>query len=157
MHTIVIGLGNRLMTDEGVGPAVLDRLAAAALPPDTELADLGTAGFALLHALPGHERAIILDCAFMQAPAGALRRFTPDQVRSARITTAGCAHDGDLLTTLALSRRLGECPDDVVILGIQPAAIAPGMHLTEELESRVDDYVRILLAELNGGNSHRRN
>jgi len=57
-------------------------------------------------------------------------------------------HEGDLLNTLELSRRLGECPDDIVIFGIEPKEIAQGEGLSSELQSNLQQYVQTILQEI---------
>ena len=47
-----------------------------------------------------------------------------------------------------LGSRLGQCPDEIIIFGVQPGGIAPAMGLTEELAGRVDEYVELIAAEL---------
>jgi hydrogenase maturation protease len=56
-------------------------------------------------------------------------------------------HEGDLLNTLELSRHLGECPDDIVIFGIEPKAIADGEGLTGELQDNIRQYIQTILQE----------
>ncbi len=57
-------------------------------------------------------------------------------------------NEGDLLQAVELSRAMGECPDEVVILGIEPAHVGPSEDLSPTLEGRVPEYVRAVLAEL---------
>jgi hydrogenase maturation protease len=57
-------------------------------------------------------------------------------------------HESDLLDTLELSRNLGECPDDIVIFGIEPKQVAPGQGLSEELQGNISYYIKTILKEL---------
>ncbi len=147
--TVIIGLGNLLLTDEGVGVRLVRALAArAAQFPSIEFRELGTAGMAVLHVLAGRRKAILLDCARMQAPPGTIRRFTPDQVAARKARPGFSPHAGDLLEILALARRLDEGPETVVIFGIQPASLAPGEELSPILAARFDDYLELIAGEL---------
>ena len=146
---IVIGLGNPLMSDEGVGIRVVQALSSrAAMFPGVDFADLGTAGMRVLHAIAGRRQAIFVDCAFMGQPPGSVRRFTPDAVRSLKFLPGLSLHEGDLLETLDLSRRLGEAPEEIVIFGIEPLSITPGMELSAPVAARLDDCVAQVAREL---------
>jgi len=100
-----------------------------------------------MHAISGREKIIFVDCALMGQVPGTMLRFTSEQVRSKKLRMRYSLHEGDLLNTLELSRRLGECPDDVVIFGIEPKEIADGEGLTDELQNNMQHYVQTILQE----------
>ncbi len=138
---VVIGLGNPLMSDEGIGIHLLQALSAdAGRHPDADFVDAGTAGFKALHAIAGRRKAVFIDCAMMGEAPGTIRRFSPDEVRSRKALPRFSLHEGDLLDTLEISRKLGECPADVVIFGIEPVSMAPGQELSDLLRSRLGEY-----------------
>ncbi|MFA4835979.1 MAG: hydrogenase maturation protease, partial [Dehalococcoidia bacterium] len=79
---IVGGLGNPLMTDEGIGIHVISELAArSGCSPDVDFVELGSSVMNVVHAIAGRQKAILIDCALMDEPAGTIRRFHPDEVR----------------------------------------------------------------------------
>ena len=131
---VVIALGNALMGDEGVGPRILQELEA---PPGVELVDHGTNGFAVLHSISGKRKAVFIDCAYMGKEPGSIQRFRPDEVRDRKVLLPASQHQGDLLQTLDLARTQGLCPGEVVIYGIEPARIEPGLGLTPVLEAKM--------------------
>ena len=144
----IFGLGNPLMTDEGVGIHVLDTLKRRGnLPAGVELIDLGTGGMRLLHQIEGRRKLIFVDCVKMGQQAGALRRFCPDEVRSKKENARWSVHEGDLLETLALAKDLGSLPEDVVIFGIEPQRIEPGLELSPPLAASLEDYAEQVLLE----------
>ena len=146
---VVIGLGNVLMSDEGIGVLLVQALAARAKRfSEIDFLDLGTGGMAVLHALNGRRKAVIVDCARMNEMPGAIRRFTPDQVATVKETKFFSLHEGDLLEILALSRRLGESPGTIILFGIQPASLDTGEGLSPVLASHFDEYLRFITAEL---------
>jgi len=152
--TVVIGLGNLLMSDEGIGVHVVRSLIAGGKPhPGVDFLDLGASGMEVLHKMAGRRKAILVDCALMGAEPGTIRRFSPDQVRSAKEVSVLSFHEGDLLDVLALSKRLGECPEEVVIFGIQPKELVPGETLSAALLERMADYEQAILAELRSGDA----
>lgn len=146
--TLIICLGNPLMRDEGIGIRLASELLAH-LPdnPDVEVMDLGTGGLSVIYAIEGREKIVFVDCAIMGQTPGLMHRFTPEQVRTKKVRMRYSMHEGDLLNTLELSRRLEQCPDDIVIFGIEPKEIAHGEGLTSELENNIRQYVRTILQE----------
>lgn len=154
---VVLGMGNLLMGDEGVGIHVVRSLASALggdSIPGVETVEIGTAGMRAVHAIAGKDKAIFVDCALMDSPPGTIRRFTPEDVRSRKRLRGFSTHDGDLLGFIALSRRLGECPPDVVLFGIEPRKIGPGMRLSPELDKNIAYYLTMIRGELEHGAGH---
>ena len=146
---LIICLGNPLMRDEGIGIRLASELTVHLTDnPNVEVMDLGTGGFSVMHAIAGREKIIFVDCAIMGQPPGLICRFTPEQVSSKKLRMRYSMHEGDLLNTIELSRRLGECPEDLVIFGIEPKEISDGQGLTSELENNIQKYVQTILKEL---------
>ncbi|MHB1682208.1 MAG: hydrogenase maturation protease [Bacilli bacterium] len=150
-HTVVIGLGNPLMSDEGIGSRLITEFAGRSHHGEFAgvlFLDLGTSGAKVLHAIAQKRKAIFLDCVFMGEEPGAIRRFTPDDVHSLKLLSGFSFHEADLLAVLELSRKLGEHPREVVLFGIEPLEIVPGETLSSVLQARVKEYVVQIQAEL---------
>jgi hydrogenase maturation protease len=147
---LAAGLGNPLLTDEGIGIAVVDALAEsrAALLPQVEFADLGTSMMRAVHAMAERRKAVFVDCAFMGVEPGTLRRFLPGDVRSVKALAHFSLHEGDLLQAIGISRAAGECPDEIVLFGIEPESIEPGLELSPTLARLLPRYVEAVAAEL---------
>ncbi len=146
---VVLGLGNPLMADEGIGVFLIERLAGIAEEfQNVDFIDAGTGGMSILHAIEGRRKAVIVDCAFMDEPPGAIRRFTPDQVQSRKVLAHQSLHEADLLGVLSLAERLGQCPEQVVFFGIQPEAVEPRQGLSQSLSENIDRYVSKIKSEL---------
>jgi hydrogenase maturation protease len=146
--TLIICLGNPLMRDEGIGIRLTSELLThLADSPDVEVMDLGTGGLSVMHAITGRKKIIFVDCAIMGQTPGTMLRFTPEQVGSKKVRMRYSLHEGDLLNTLELSRRLGECPDDIIIFGIEPKEIADGEGLTDGLQKNIRQYIQTILQE----------
>ena len=101
----------------------------------------------VLHELEGREKVIFVDCTMMGEPPGTIRRITPDDVRTRKIQPRLSLHEGDLLHTISLAQRLGTCPSDVVIFGIEPKSIDFGENLSPELSDRLEEYAEAIRAE----------
>jgi hydrogenase maturation protease len=146
---VVLGLGNPLMTDEGIGGAVVDRLARRAGEfPNVEFIDAGTAGLAILHKLSGRRKAVIVDCCRMGCRPGTMAMFTPEEVRTAGERDFLSLHGADILRLLSLARSLDGCPSELLIFGIEPAVVAVGEGLSSALSERLEDYVSEVLEHL---------
>ena len=143
----VMGLANPLLTDEGVGVRIVEALENRPTPAGVDVLDMGTGGLGILHEIAGRRKVIFVDCAFMGESPGTLRRFTPEEAVSRKVQPRLSLHEGDLFQTLDLARNLGECPEEVVLFGIEPASVAPGDRLSEVLVARLDHYVDCILRE----------
>lgn len=147
--TVVLGLGNPLMADEGIGIHLIERLAVCAAEwPGVDFLDAGTGGMAVLHWIEGRSKAIFIDCAFMGQEPGVLRRFTPEEVRSAKVLAHQSLHEADLLRILALAEQLGQSPGQVVIFGIEPEVVEPRQGVSAVLLEKTEDYLAAIRSEL---------
>ncbi len=150
--TAVVGLGNPLMADEGVGIVLVQRLSSVAGDyPDIDFVDAGTGGFKLLHLIEGRKKVIFLDCAFMDQEPGTIKQFTPDDVESVKTLTHLTLHETDLIQVLRMAAQLGHGPEQVVIFGIQPAVVDVHQGLSRVIVDRLDEYVCAIDRELRRG------
>lgn len=151
--TIVVGLGNPIMADEGIGVALVEELsklaAAGELPSeDIEYYDGGCGGMYLLHTIAGRQKAVLIDCCLMGTEPGTIRRFTPDDVNSVKQMAHLSLHEVDILKVLELAKQIGQCPDDIVIFGIEPVSIAQQLHLNEPIQAKIPNYIAEIKAEI---------
>jgi hydrogenase maturation protease len=148
-NTIVLGLGNPLMGDEGIGVKVIEMLQSASGDfPAADFVDAGTGGMSLLHLIAGRKKAIIIDCAVMGEKPGTLRRFTPDEIRTVKKLAHLSLHEVDILKVIELARQLEECPDQITFFGIEPESIEQRMSLSSTLTQRLCEYAEAIKREL---------
>lgn len=148
---VVGGLGNPLMTDEGIGIYILQELKTKGnCPANVDLIDLGSSAMNVVHAIAGRQKAVLIDCACMEEVPGTIRKFSPNEVVSTKTLRHFSLHEGNLMDSLELSQRLGEYPHNVVIFGIQPESMLPGEGLSPPLQERLADYTEAVIKELNG-------
>jgi hydrogenase maturation protease len=146
---VVLGLGNLLMSDEGIGVRLVQQLYHSADEfPAVDFVDAGAGGLAVLHHIQGRSKAIIIDCAYMGEPPGAIKKFTPCEVISTKTIANLSLHEADLLRIIDLARQLGQCPDEIIIFGIEPQVVKPGCELSKILADRFDEYVTMIHREL---------
>ncbi len=147
--TVVIGLGNTLMADEGIGCVIVGHfISRLEKYPGIEFVDAGTGGMNLLHIISDRKKAIIIDCAVMGAEPGTIKRFTPEQAKSVKQLSHYSLHEADVLQIIEMSRKLGECPETIVIFGIEPARVEHGRKLSETLSRRLTEYIKTIEKEL---------
>ena len=146
---VVIGLGNMLMGDEGIGIYLVQALQKKQPAfPGVDFIDLGVSGFKILHLMANREKVIFLDCAFMNEKPGVIRRFFPEEVETVYDMPALSNHHSDLLTLIKLSQKMGECPGKIVIFGIQPEIIAQQDFLSASLQRNWENYLILIEKEI---------
>lgn len=147
-RVVVIGLGNPLMGDDGLGLAVLDELRTGyALPPEVELVDGGTWGMTLLPVIEGADELILIDAIDVGATPGTAVRLEHAQLPR-YLATKISPHQVDLRDVLALAELRGTLPADTVALGLQPASVELRNALSDLLRCRVDQLAAGVAEEL---------
>ena len=141
-RTVIFGIGNTLMADDGAGVRVLELLTD--IPDNVELVEMATGGMTLLHYFDGVDKAIIVDAVDFGGKPGEVRIFKPEDVDS--IKTVGYSlHDLDILKVLELATRMGTLPGEVFIAAIQPASLEMGKGLSPEVEGALGELARKIL------------
>jgi len=147
-RVVILGVGNILLSDEGVGVRVVEALPLAyRLPPEVEIIDGGTCGMEMLEDLENLDALILIDAIRGGKAPGTPIRLAGDAVPVFFKTKLSPHQIGlsDVLATLAL---VGKAPNYTTILGIQPVSLALGMALTPEVEARVPELMRMVVDEL---------
>jgi hydrogenase maturation protease len=132
---LVLGLGNTLLADDGVGIHIIRSLAQDPMTPPCLLpVDGGTLGFRLLDQIARAQAVLIIDAAQLGAPAGTVRLLDRQQLalhvqRSGRLS----AHEAGLADLLTLARLEGFAPRYLALLGIQPQTIDWGQTLSPQV------------------------
>jgi len=135
----VIGVGNSMMGDDGIGPRLIAELEGTVSGFD--LIDIGTGGMQLVHVLARYDAVILIDAADMGLPPGECRAFSPEGIVSLKQTRAYSLHDWDLMRSVQISRSLGEAPGRILVFAVQPASVEMREGLSPELEREVPRYV----------------
>jgi len=152
LKTRIVGLGNSILTDDGVGiyaaREVGRRLAETGIA-DVDIVESEVAGFALMELMAGWEKIILLDSIqFEGLEPGTVIRIEPEDLHtSLRIRSV---HDIDLPTALELGRRMGlDMPARLTIFGIQAQdALTLGESLTEAAQRGLKEAVELVLQEI---------
>ncbi|GAB4290265.1 MAG: HyaD/HybD family hydrogenase maturation endopeptidase [Roseovarius sp.] len=145
---LVLGLGNLLLSDEGVGLAVIRALAERYDLPDTvEILDGGTAGMDLLDQVAGRARLLVVDCARLDAAPGTVREIDGAAV-PAFFQTRFLPHMigfADLMAGVALMDGL---PGEIAFVGIEPESMELGLALSPACAAAVERALALVVARL---------
>lgn len=148
MNVLVLGAGNILLSDEGIGVRVVEALQDRYRVPDAvEVLDGGTSGMGLLDVLAGRDHLIIVDAVNTGRPPGSLVRLADDEIPAA-FRTKSSPHQLGLQDVLALLRLLGTAPRRVTVIGIQPASLDLSLELSPVVAGKLDELVQMVVAEL---------
>lgn len=153
-EVLVIGLGNPLMGDDGLGLAALDRLRAQwELPATVRLVDGGTWGMNLLPLLEDAEAVVLIDAIDAGRVAGELVLLERDEVpRFLGLKLS--PHQIDLREVIALAAFRGRLPERLVVIGLQPERVELSAVLTPAVAGHVGKVVTGVVARL-GAWGHR--
>ena len=147
MTTLVLGLGNPLLGDEGVGLRALEALAAAAeFPPSIELLDGGTSGLSLVPRLRSADRVLVLDAIAAGRPPGTVMRLDGAELGRDGFGTISPHQIG--LSDILCASRLAGGPEEIVVLGVEPASLSLGVGLSAPVESAIGTLVAAALRQL---------
>jgi len=145
---LILGLGNPLLGDEGIGVRVVEELKGLELPNGVTVVEGGTAGLGLIGLMEGYQRVIIVDAADMGHPPGRIVRFTPSEAQLKTAEAPLSLHQIGLGEVLALAEALEVAPAELVIIGIQPGRVEGGAGLSPEVEGAIPQIIRVVLDEL---------
>jgi len=142
MKTLVLGLGNPILGDDGVGWRAVEALAARALPVDVELDCSSLGGLSLMERVSGYERVILVDAIYTgQYPIGSIHCFTLAELPDLSAGHTTSAHDTSLRNALNVGRSMGiALPEDkeVYVIAIEATQV---YDFSEELSPAVGQAV----------------
>jgi hydrogenase maturation protease len=151
--TLILGLGNILMTDEAVGAEVVRRFQAMdPADPSLHCMDGGTLSFTLALPIGDCPRLIVVDAAAMGDPPGSVRVFEGEAMDRQLSTNAKSVHEVSLSDLLDIARLTETLPQRRALVGIEPAIVDWGERLTPAVEDaipRAIEAIRALLARWN--------
>ncbi|MCP3666722.1 MAG: hydrogenase maturation protease [Gammaproteobacteria bacterium] len=147
---VLIGMGNILMQDEGIGVRAVERLECLYdLPDEIEVMDGGTTGTELLEPMRGVKHLVVADAVNTGDAHGSLVRIVDDEV-PAFFQTKLSNHQLGLSDLLALLRLTDQAPEHVTIVGMVPHSLENRLGLSPETEAGLDPMVEMLADELRG-------
>jgi len=148
LRTVVLGIGNIILSDEGVRVRAAEALQASfEMPEDVEVIDGGTAGMELLEPLSGVDLLVVLDAVKDGRSPGTVIKLSDDEVPvffRARLSP----HQVSICDVLASLEFIGDRPKDMVLIGVEPDSLELGLEMTPAIAACVPRMVDMAVAEL---------
>lgn len=144
---VVLGVGNLLLSDEGIGVHVVNKLMEMALPPEVEVTEGGIDGLGLMNVVVRADRLIVIDAVKGGGPPGSIYRFGIEDLTTAPHVYKMSVHEIGILEVIRLSGLVGQTPKTTVI-GVEPKSLEMGMELSPEIQAKVPRIIELVLDEL---------
>ena len=144
---LILGVGNLLLSDEGVGVHVANELMKMDLPPGVMVVEGGTEGFRLLNVITEADRLIVVDAVRGGGAPGSIYRFDINEVRNCPPGFKTSVHQIGILEVIDLSGLIGKTPQTTVI-GIEPKSLKMGMELSPEIKAKIPRIIELIQEEL---------
>ena len=148
MSVLVLGVGNILLTDEGIGVRVVEELERRYVIPDgVEVMDGGTAGMELLSSIASRGHVILIDAVNTGAEAGTVVCLVGDQV-PALFKTKISPHQLGISDLLGVLTITGEMPKEMTLFGAVPYSLDTSIDLSEAMQPKLEELLVLTVAEL---------
>jgi len=149
MTILVLGIGNLILQDEGVGIQAIQQLESQfEIPPEVVILDGGTSGMELLTPISEAEQLIIIDAVKTGKSAGTIVRLENEQIPTF-FRTKVSPHQVGLADVLAAATLTDSMPHYLVLLGVEPFEIDLGMELSAPVAQQMPTLIQMIVDELN--------
>lgn len=142
----VVGVGNEIMRDDGVGPRVIEALDADSFDDRDEvrLYDAGTTAFLALEAMSGCEEAIVVDAIDVGESPGSITEYRFADGAFDRRPPEMTMHDVSFTEALHYASDTYDLPERVRIIGVQPDVLEPGLELSDPVADAVSEVTALI-------------
>ncbi len=145
---VILGIGNILLSDEGVGVKVVKDLEKRLKSIENlELVDGGTGGFFLLSFIESAEKLLVIDTISGNSPPGTIYKFKNEEIPSQTIEKISL-HEISFSDILTLAKLRGKFPKEIVIIGIEPESLEMGIELSEPVKANYEKLIEEVLKQL---------
>jgi hydrogenase maturation protease len=145
---LILGMGNTLYGDDGLGVRVAEELTHQKLPPGVAVEIAAVSGIDLVLRMDGWERVIIIDAVQMGEKPGAWRRFRAEDVRYFAGGQGLSLHETGVAQALELAEALGKLPKEVLIYGVEPERLQISEELSPSVQAVIPEITQHILGEL---------
>jgi len=147
MATLVLGLGNLVHSDDGVGIHAIGLLQKdARVPRGVILMDGGTQGLSLIPHIAGFPRLLVIDAVDVGEKPGTLVRLEGDALQT--LPGKPSVHQLRFADLMIAMKLLDEAPEEVVVIGVQPQSTEWSAELTPPVRESMDELLKVVLAQL---------
>lgn len=144
---LVLGVGNLLLSDEGVGVHVAQRMMKMDMPPEVQVVEGGTDGFGLVNVITEADRMILIDAVKGGGQPGSIYRFEIEDCPPYPDIFKTSVHQISILEVINLSSLIGTTPRTTII-GVEPACIEMGMNLSPAVAAKIPTVIRMVQEEV---------
>lgn len=145
-NTVVIGIGNILLKDDGVGVYVIRQLENENLSSTIELVDGGTSTLDTLSYFLEYNKIIIVDCLKAGHKPGTIYKINPEDIKNYKKENLSI-HDVQILDVVKMANMMGKFPE-VVIFGIEPQVICLDTEMSENMKNKIPEIIKHIKVEL---------
>ncbi|OCL27745.1 hydrogenase maturation protease [Orenia metallireducens] len=142
----ILGIGNLLLRDDGVGIHVINKLEDLDFPENIEIIDGGTSVFDLVDVFVKKDKVIIVDCLKGGHQPATIYRITPEEM-GGYISESSSLHDVQIMDIVKKVELMGYSPE-VVIIGVEPKEVYYDLELSPEIRAEIPTIIDIVKNEL---------
>jgi hydrogenase maturation protease len=148
-RTLIVGVGNTLLGDEGVGPCILENLRRMAMPPDVSILDCGCDLLNLASYIDKPQRLIVIDAIRAGGTPGQIHAFDFNELDVLQ-TRISSAHQIQIVDALRLLKRVYPCliRCKITVMGIEPGVIELRTELSDQVNQNIANLTRLVLEEV---------
>jgi hydrogenase maturation protease len=146
-HILIMGVGNLLLSDEGVGVHIAQKMMEMHLPPEVHVVEGGTDGFGLINVILAADRMILIDAVRGGGKPGSIYRFDIEDCPSCLDIFKTSVHQVSILEVINLSGLIGSTPSTTII-GIEPKRLEMGTQLSPEIGAKIPKVIQMVLREI---------
>ncbi|OOM82416.1 hydrogenase 1 maturation protease [Clostridium puniceum] len=144
--TIIIGIGNILLQDDGVGIRVIEQLQNENLPSTIELVDGGTSTLDTLGFFLDYKKVIIVDCLKANLQPGTIYKIGPEDIKNYKKENLSI-HDVQILEVVKMANMMNKYPE-VIIFGVEPEQISLDLEMTKTMFCKIPEIICNIKKEL---------
>jgi hydrogenase maturation protease len=148
VSTLVLGLGNTLQGDDGLGVRVVEQLAKRKLPVGVEVRETGTPGIGLINEWQGWQKVMIIDATEMGEEPGTWKRFSPQDVRLISEDCRFSMHEPGIAEALQLAETMNLLPEEIIFYGVEPKQVGWGEKLSPAIQNTLPELVEKIYCDL---------
>ncbi len=140
MHTLILGIGNPILSDDGVGIHVVKALKKEKLPENVKVKEAGLAGLSIIDMIIGYDQLILVDAIKANGEPGTIYELSVEDLSSLPFLHFSSTHEADFLTALEVGKKLfpEKMPKDITIFAIEVEDITT---FSEECTPKVKEAI----------------
>jgi hydrogenase maturation protease len=150
---LILGIGNLLFKDDGIGIHVVEKLKTMEMPPDVELIEGGIAAFDIVYMIENRKKVIVIDSMKADCPPGTIYRFVNDEIVHKRKNALKTAAEAEFVEYYGNTLLLGTTPRELIFIGVEPEDTGDKdgklkIALSEKLSNTIPEIIEMVMKEI---------